>query len=147
MKFVLEPRFLFDGSVGETVGRGSDHDHQTEAGHAAFHADGDHSATGAKVDGDIQSDAAVAVEAHAAAVTNPGATQLLFVDPRVANWQQLIRGVAGDVQVVVIDTARNGIDQVTAALAGRQNLVGLQFLTNGSPGALELGSGLSTPRA
>ena len=144
MKLVLEPRFLFDGSVSEAVGRGSDHDHQTEAGHAIFHADADHAAAGTELGGDIHSGASVPVEAHAAAVSNTGATQLLFVDPRVANWQQLIKDVASDVQIVVIDTARNGIDQVSAALAGRQNLAGLQFLTNGSPGAIELGSGTVT---
>ena len=140
MKLVLEPRFLFDGSVSAAVGAASDHEHQSGASHAEFHSDGDHSAAGGELGGDTHSGAPVAAEAHAAAVSNPGATQLLFVDPRVANWQQLINGVASDVQIVVIDTTRNGIDQVSAALAGRQNLAGLQFLTNGTPGAIELGS-------
>ncbi len=45
MKLVLEPRFLFDGSVTEAVGRSADHDHQSEAGHSDFHAEGDHSGT------------------------------------------------------------------------------------------------------
>ena len=137
MKLVLEPRFLFDGSMSEAVGRGSDQDRHAETSYVEFHAD---SAPGQSF-GDNPSSGAMPVDAHALAMANPAATQLMFVDPRVANWQQLIMGVAGDVEIIVIDTNRNGIDQVSAALAGRQNLAGLQFVTNGSPGAIELGRG------
>ncbi|MBC7635487.1 MAG: DUF4347 domain-containing protein, partial [Acetobacteraceae bacterium] len=137
MKLVLEPRFLFDGSITEAVGRGADHDRHAEASHAEFHADN----VQGNSFGDNPASGRVAVDAHAPAIVNPAATQLMFVDPRVANWRQLIEGVASDVEIIVIDTNRNGIDQVSAALAGRQNLAGLQFVTNGSPGAIELGHG------
>ena len=137
MKLVLEPRFLFDGSVEATA--------RSATGH---HSNGDHHG----VDSSDHAISAVAhsdTSGHSLTETHtpglwqpyvPNATQILFVDTRVANWQQLIVGVAADVQVVVLDPTRSGVDQVTRALAGRSNLQGLQFLTDGTPGAIELGS-------
>ncbi len=138
MKLMLEPRFLFDGSVVATVDSSRSHTH-----HGTQHADApDHA--GAVLRSHDSAIAVVGSDGEPGAA-RPGyvanATQILFVDPRVANWQQLIVGVAGNVQVVVIDPSRSGIDQVSRALAHRQNIQGLQFLTDGTPGAITLGSG------
>ncbi|PTB21003.1 hypothetical protein C9I57_09775 [Trinickia symbiotica] len=143
MRLVLEPRHLFDGSVAAVAAKTThaaveQRHHQDGArAHAAdsHHHDKNHEA---KQHG---SSDAVHRNAEAPAVaSNPQATEILFVDPRVANWQSLTASVGKNVQVVVIDPNRDGISQVTAALQGRSNLSAIQFLTYGSAGQIELGN-------
>ena len=83
------------------------------------------------------SDATAAIPALA---PNPTATELLFVDPRVAGWQTLAAGVNSNVQVIVLDPAKDAIDQVTKALDHRSGLTAINFLAYGTAGSVEIGS-------
>ncbi|GAB4305072.1 MAG: hypothetical protein Fur0025_47020 [Oscillatoriaceae cyanobacterium] len=65
---------------------------------------------------------------------------IIFVDPTVANYQTLLQGANPDAQVVVLDTERSGIAQITETLAHSQNISEIHLLTHGSPGSLYLGS-------
>ncbi|GGF37632.1 hypothetical protein GCM10011611_50130 [Aliidongia dinghuensis] len=139
MKLVLEARHLFDGSVHAVAKHAADtadHDHSHPADHT--HSTESHS------DPAPIAPAAVSYADVPALAPNPTANEILFVDPRVANWQSLASSVKSNVQVVVIDPTKDGIDQVTAALQGRSALTSIQFLTYGQPGQLELGSGTVT---
>lgn len=144
MRLILEPRHLFDGSVAAVAAKAThsaleptSHPHQAadahdahSAQHAAAHHGAEHHDTAAPHgNADVP-----------ALAPNPKATEILFVDPRVSNWQTLASSVGKNVQVVVIDPARDGISQVTEALQGRSNLKSIQFLTYGSAGQIELGS-------
>lgn len=148
MKLVLEARHLFDGSVVAVATKAAhsalehthEHTHaQGDALHVAdhghhqhHHADHTHAATGA--------DAPLHPTDFPALAPNPHATEILFVDPRVANWQTLVADVKSDVQVVLIDPNRDGLAQVTAALKGRSDLTAIHFLSYGEAGQLELGN-------
>ena len=142
MRLILEPRHLFDGSVAAVAAKTTHstleqrhHDAQADAHHPHHHSD-IHQA--AKAHG--SADAAHAPGDVPALAPNPNATEILFVDPRVANWKTLASSVDKSVQVVVIDPNRDGISQVTQALQGRSNLKSIQFLTYGSAGQIELGN-------
>jgi len=65
---------------------------------------------------------------------------IIFVDPSVANYQTLLQGVNPDAQVVVLDTERSGIAQITETLAHSQDITEIHLLSHGSPGSLYLGS-------
>ncbi|HIK12034.1 MAG TPA: DUF4347 domain-containing protein [Oscillatoriaceae cyanobacterium M33_DOE_052] len=65
---------------------------------------------------------------------------IIFVDPTVANYQTLLQGVNPDAQVVVLDTERSGIAQITETLAHSQNITAVHLLSHGSAGNLHLGS-------
>jgi uncharacterized repeat protein (TIGR01451 family) len=145
MRLILEPRHLFDGSVAAVAAKTTHaaldqtpHPHpaaDTHDAHDAPHPAAHHGA-------EQQHDSA-APHANAdvpALAPNPKATEILFVDPRVSNWQTLASSVGKNVQVVVIDPNRDGISQVTEALQGRSDLKSIQFLTYGSAGQIELGS-------
>ena len=138
MKLVLEARHLFDGSLHAVAKHATDlvdHDrlhHTDPVQPAESHSDPAPTA------------AAVSYADVPALAPNPTASEILFVDPRVANWQSLASSVKSDVQVVLIDPTKDGIDQVTAALQGRSDLTSIQFLTYGQPGQLELGSSAVT---
>ena len=141
MKLILEARHLFDGSVAAVA-------------HKATHSasgDQDHHDPSAYSSSSHHRHFASAHENAASTLThapgdipglapNPHATEILFVDPRVANWQALAKGVAKDVQVVLIDPNRDGLAQVTAALKGRSDLTAIHFLTYGESGQIELGN-------
>ena len=138
MKLVLEARHLFDGSlhaVAKHATDAADHDRSHhDQSHPAEHHSPPASATPASISyADVP-----------ALAPNPTAHEILFVDARVANWQSLASSVKSDVQVVLIDPGKDGIDQVTAALQGRHDLTSIQFLTYGQPGQLELGSSAVT---
>jgi hypothetical protein len=140
MKLILEPRYLFDGSVVAAVKHAQDGSHRAD-NHAEHH--NDHHATPASLSHDAPPAAAThALTGHDrdhAVPQNPNATEILIVDPRVANWQTLAASVGSNVQVIVIDPNRDGLAQVTRALEGRTGITALEFLTYGSSGQIELG--------
>ena len=73
-------------------------------------------------------------------VPNPAATEMLFVDPRVANWQALAASVKSDVQVVVLDPGKDAIQQVTRMLDARSGITAINFLAYGTAGEVEIGN-------
>ena len=135
MRLVLEQRYLFDGSAAATGAHAfgglhhhGDHLHpdgapgQTEFQH--FHPT------------ELPAPPAIA-EPHAALSGSP--ETVLFVDPRVTNWQSLTAGVKSNVEVVVLDPNASGIAQVTQALSNLTNVKNVEFLTDGTPGSITLG--------
>ena len=141
MKLVLEARHLFDGSIAAVASKAA------HSAHEHTHPDASHATTLVHhhhhhaLNAELHRESANAAlyPGIPALAPNPHATEILFVDPRVSNWQTLAAGVKGDVQVVLIDPNRDGIAQVTAALKGRSDLAAIHFLTYGQAGQLELG--------
>ena len=141
MKLILEARHLFDGSVAVVAHKTTQSDTAVHGHHPGSadlshpnsrhydHAQHDATLTPTHAPGDIP-----------ALAPNPAATEILFIDPRVANWQALAKGVAKNVQIVLVDPNRDGLEQVTAALKGRSDLTAIQFLTYGQSGQIELGN-------
>ncbi|HZV55613.1 MAG TPA: cadherin-like domain-containing protein [Rhodocyclaceae bacterium] len=72
--------------------------------------------------------------------------ELVIVDASVADYKALladILGQAGDgrhFDVVVLDPGRDGIDQISQALAQRGNLDALHLITHGESGSLQFGT-------
>ena len=74
------------------------------------------------------------------AITLPtGADILVAIDRQVADSELLAAGVMPGVEVVLIDRDRDGIEQITAALAGRK-LTSLHLVSHGAPGQVFLGN-------
>src|SRR6476661_943868 len=71
---------------------------------------------------------------------NIAAKQIIIVDPTVQNYQQLVADIPADTQVVVLDGARDGVEQITEILAGTSNLSAVHILSHGSQGSLKLGA-------
>ncbi len=130
MRLVLEPRFLFDGSV---------HAVTKHAATLADHVDTQHAAPQAEVHA-----AALHPTDIPAVEPRPHADQIVFIDTSVTDWQALARGAKSDVQVVLIDPGKDGFKQVTAALQGRYDLKAIQFVTDGRTGEVELGNSAVT---
>jgi CSLREA domain-containing protein len=74
-----------------------------------------------------------------------GIYELVFVNENIADYQQLIADLQGEnsnrvIEVVVLDTDRDGIEQVSDILAGRTDLTAVHFVTHGTEGQINLGS-------
>ncbi|MCR6629889.1 MAG: DUF4347 domain-containing protein [Magnetospirillum sp.] len=139
MKLVLEPRCLFDGSVAATADHAADAAQQTSAIPAdAQGADAAHADTGSH-------DAAPPAVGQAAEASS--AREIMFVDQRVAGWEQLVQDARPDVQVVVLDLHRDALTQISETLTGRQGIEAIHIVSHGSGGSLDMGNGVVTASA
>ena len=65
-------------------------------------------------------------------------TELLIVDQNVENTEQLLKGLARQVEVVHLDEKDAALDQIARALSARPHTDTLHILSHGEPGALAL---------
>lgn len=70
----------------------------------------------------------------------PRPSQLVVVDGSIADYQSVMDGVLPSTDVLVLDPSRDGIAQISEALAERQDLSSLHIISYGSKGSLQLGS-------
>jgi VCBS repeat-containing protein len=72
------------------------------------------------------------------------ATELVFIDADVAGWEDLLADIQANstrhLEVIVLDPARDGIEQIDAGLATRHDLGALHVITHGAPGTVQLGA-------
>lgn len=70
--------------------------------------------------------------------------ELVLVNENVSDYEQLIAGLEQEVdrafEVIVLDAGRDGIDQVSEILGGRNDLGAVHFVTHGDEGRINLGS-------
>ena len=71
--------------------------------------------------------------------TFTSAQQIVFID-RVEDYQLLANGVMPGIEVVVLESDRNGIEQITEALSQRTDFTTIHLVSHGSPGCLYLGN-------
>jgi hypothetical protein len=73
-----------------------------------------------------------------------GSVDLVFVDPRVPDSAGLLADLQASgrhFEIITLDTNRDGIVQVTEALADRMQVDAIHFITHGTDAAVQLGSG------
>ena len=75
-----------------------------------------------------------------------GSYELVFVDPRVPDAAKLVADLqaqnadgARHFEIITLDAHRDGIEQVTEALADRMQVDAIHFITHGTDGAVQLG--------
>ncbi|MFK8110684.1 MAG: DUF4347 domain-containing protein [Rubripirellula sp.] len=67
-------------------------------------------------------------------------TEIVFVDSNVRDFQQLEAGLLASAELVLIDSDRNGIDQISQVLANRHGVRAVHFLAHGAAGKTQLGN-------
>jgi fibronectin-binding autotransporter adhesin len=122
----LEPRMLFDGAVAATVAD-------------AAQPDATQATTGQSTDNQV-------TDSHdATATTPPAATtdqrqEIVFVDGKLQDAQALIAGLPGGTEVVVLDSNKDGLQQIADYLKGREGVDAIHLLSHGAEGTVELGN-------
>ncbi|PKO57197.1 MAG: hypothetical protein CVU28_00020 [Betaproteobacteria bacterium HGW-Betaproteobacteria-21] len=66
------------------------------------------------------------------------ASEIVFVDSGVTNWQQLIGGMRENVQVVVLESGRDGLSQIAEVVSSLTELSAIHIISHGSEGSLQL---------
>jgi len=64
---------------------------------------------------------------------------LVFADTSLDNYTALVAGI-DNADVVLLDSAQDGIAQITQTLANYKQLDSIQILSHGQAGSLQLGS-------
>ena len=77
--------------------------------------------------------------------TQLGGSEIVFVDTQVEDWESLVSDIEQNsggrsLEVVLIDSQRNGIEQITLTLEQRQDLSAIHVISHGQDGALQLGN-------
>lgn len=67
-------------------------------------------------------------------------TSLVFIDAAVPDYQSLVNGTLPGIEVILLDPAQDGVQQITHALEERSHLSSLHIISHGSDGSLQLGS-------
>lgn len=65
--------------------------------------------------------------------------QIVFVDSAVEDWQSLAVGVKAGTEVILVDRARDGIEQIAEALQNRKGIESVHIISHGESGSLQLG--------
>jgi len=65
---------------------------------------------------------------------------VIFVDSSISDYQSLIDSRNANIEVILLDSTRDGIAQITEYLAGQQDITSVHLVSHGADGVLQLGS-------
>ncbi|WP_312586804.1 DUF4347 domain-containing protein [Comamonas terrigena] len=118
----LEQRFMFDGAGA---------------------ADAAHAVVDGAAATDAAADTAGALRHALMAEAAPASSQrqeVVFVDSQVANLAELLAGLSGNAEVVVLDASKDGLQQMADYLQGRSGLDAIHLLSHGADGTVQMGN-------
>ncbi|MEN0108456.1 MAG: DUF4347 domain-containing protein, partial [Pseudomonas sp.] len=122
---LLEPRMLFDGAVAATVADAASTD--------APAADANHTQP-------ADNTAHPASDAATPPASSDQRQEIIFVDGQLKDAQALIAGLPSGAEVVVLDSSKDGLQQIADYLKGREGVDAIHLLSHGAEGTVELGS-------
>ncbi|GEO99624.1 hypothetical protein MHA02_20120 [Methylobacterium haplocladii] len=134
----LELRFIFDGAAAPAAAQA-----QSDAA-AQSHGDGadtSHPDTSHAEPSDKQAAAPAAASPGTETASANGRHEIVVIDQRVADLQTLLAGIPASAEVILIDSGKDGFDQLADALKGRSDIDAIHILSHGTAGDLRLGTG------
>ncbi|MGJ7511974.1 VCBS domain-containing protein [Variovorax sp. GT1P44] len=123
----LEPRILFDGAAASAV----DQQH---------HADPAHAATATPVETAAAAARPAAEAPPPSTPTPPAPHQLVVIDSRIENRDQLTTQLPADARLLVVDSRTDGLAAISAALAEMGPVDSIQIFSHGAAGQFTLGN-------
>lgn len=124
----LEPRVLLDAALGAEILDGL-----TDAAQLDF------AATVAEGQDEPVASLLARIQGYVPPQARDGAGELVFVDKRVADYQQLVEHLGRDAEVVLIEGDADGVETIRDALSNRQALSAIHIISHGEEGSLSLG--------
>jgi hypothetical protein len=127
----LEPRIMFDGAMAGTF----DHDADISSDHAL---PADHHAESSADD----------LLAALAEPSFPASTiqsrEIAFIDANLEDVDNLVAAMGPNVEVHILNPARDGVEQMAEILSSRQDVSAIHILAHGRSGTLEIGNATLT---
>ena len=76
----------------------------------------------------------------AAETSNNKVKEIAFVDASIKNTDSLLREIDPNVDIVLIDSQRDGVEQIAETLATQKDIGAIHILSHGRSGILDLGT-------
>jgi hypothetical protein len=83
-------------------------------------------------------------DALAAYDTSAARQEIVFLSPSVRDYHKLLDGISPNVEVFVLDPARDGVEQMAEVLAGRTGIDAVHLIAEGNEAQLHLGTSFLT---
>jgi VCBS repeat-containing protein len=131
----LESRMMFDAAAAATAAEVNQEQVAQEQAESAVSAEGSGEPTA------VENESLELLQAIP--TYNPGesTTVVVFVDPTVPNYRELLNGMDPNIEVIMLDGAQDGVEQMAAALSGRSGIDAIHVISHGDAGTLQLGTG------
>jgi VCBS repeat-containing protein len=129
----LEPRMVFDAAAAITADAAADQVAEQQATDAQTAEPAAAADTATPADPDL-------IAAVDSIGTSSNRHEIAFVDSAVENVATLLSGIDPTVEIVMIDPNQDGVEQISAALEGREDLTAIHILSHGEQGRLFLGN-------
>ena len=140
----LEPRIVYDASVA-AVGA-AQHHVEASAHVAGIRPQILHAAELAPAVGSDSGDHAHAntqarslAQAHRDIGSGPQASQVVFINSNVANYQELITGLPSGTRYVILNANRDGLQQIAQYLQEHPGVSSIHLVSHGTDGAFQVG--------
>src|SRR2546426_7896629 len=144
----LESRIMFDGAAVATAGKVTTEQiaqSQTDAPHSDHDAATADTAPGAPTGEPQPTNGDQALfDALAAYDSATARHEILFVSASVREYQQLLDGISPNVEVYVLDPAKDGVTQMAEVLAGRTGIDAIHLIGDGTEAEMHLGASFLT---
>jgi VCBS repeat-containing protein len=133
----LEQRLMFDAAAAATASEVATEQVAQEQAEAAVSSD-----AGGGGPTEEQAESQGVLDAIAAYSPGDSRTEVVFVDPTVPNYQDLLSGMNSNIEVIMLDSGQDGIEQMANALSGRTGIDAIHVISHGGAGELQLGTGV-----
>src|SRR5512147_3344236 len=142
----LESRLMFDGAAVATTGSVvTQQNNQQDASAASSDAATTTSDVPTAPTGEPHPDANTALfDALSTLDVSAARQEVVFLSPSVQDYQQLLDGISPNVEVHILDPARDGVQQMADILAGRHNIDAIHLIGDGTDAEMHLGSSFLT---
>lgn len=67
--------------------------------------------------------------------------EIIFIDTRVEDYQTLLNGIDPGAEAILLDSTRDGIEQIAEVLRNRSDIDAIHLISHGNQGELFLGTG------
>ncbi len=138
--WALEPRILFDGAALATGGEVVS-DNAPQDATASHGMDGDNSVDSALTES-FSEEAPWAFDLSLGAPTER--KEIVFIDTGVEDFHTLMVGIDPQAEVILLDSTRDGLEQIAEILGERSDIDAIHIISHGSQGELQLGTGRLT---
>jgi hypothetical protein len=143
----LESRLMFDGAAVATAGAVTTEQasqNQAEASSSDSSTAADTIPAAPTGEPQFTTDEQALFDALAAYDTSAARQEIVFVSSSVREYQKLVDGISPNVEVHILDSSRDGVEQMSEVLAGRTGIDAIHLIGHGTEGEMELGSSLLT---
>ena len=141
---VLEPRIMFDGAAAATVDSvATAQTAQNQAELLVSPDDVTTSDTGLSAptgEPQFNSSEQALFDALAAYDQSAVRQEIVFLSPSVRDYQKLLDGISPNVEVFMLDPARDGVEHIAQTLADRTGIDAIHLISHGAEGSLDLGT-------